>query len=287
MKEIIALFLAAFVAASASAHGSHGSHGSPGDSGGLSAGLDFNLHIHRHEHEGEEAETEVAPNAALALAYSEGFFDDKLEFNIGLSYGFNFLKGYFDLDHDYGHEQDEHDGHGHNHSHDHDLFAHRDFFQQALFLHAGLTYSLDVLYFSKLSFVLENDTGFYLSPRIGEENNTEGILRPGMQWSSALNFGEIHVRYDVPLHYVYYFKGEEFGVGSDITLGWQSKFGLGIDCTGRFLLLPETGFDGVDAIVSYAIPIKNFEFYINLELEGIGGEENPCIVPMVGFRYKF
>jgi hypothetical protein len=263
MKRIIAVFLAVIVANYAMAHGSHGSNE---DSSGLSAGLEFGLHIHTHDDDDDEGETEVAPNAAISLSYSEGFFDDKLEFDIGLSYIFNFKKGYFDLVHDYSPDEDS--------------------FQQVLCLNLGLSYSLDIKYFSTLSFILENDTDFYLSPRIDGGKNKEGELKPGIKWNWGLNFGDIYVRYDLPLKYVSYF-GEELGVGSDISLGWQSKFGLGLDFIGHFLLSPESGFDGVDAIVSYALSVKNFTFYASCELEGIGSEEGICIVPIIGFRYSF
>ena len=261
--------MAVVIASSAMAHGSHGSHG---DSGGLSVGLEFGLHIHQHDDE-DEHETEVIPNAALSLSYSESFFDDKLDFDFGLSYVPSFKKGYFELEEHHHHDDDD--------DHDHE----EDFFQQILCLEAGLTYSLDVTYFSTLSFILENETDFYLAPRIGK-NNVEGVLKPGLKWNWGLNFGDIYVRYDLPLQYVSYF-GEEFSVGSDVTLGWQSKFGLGIDFIGRFLLSPEAGFDGVDAIISYALPIKNFTLYVSCEFEGIGSEEGFCIVPVIGFRYSF
>jgi hypothetical protein len=263
MKGIIALFLTLVIANFAMAHGSHGS---PGDSSGLSAGLEFGMHIHSHDDDDdEEGETEVAPFAAISLSYSEGFFDDKLEFDIGLSYIFNFKKGFFEL-------VDAH-------------FPDEDFHQQVLCLNAGLSYNLDLSYFSTLSFILENDTDFYLSPRVGE-NNIEGELKPGLKWNWGLNFGDIYLRYDLPLQYVSYFGGE-FGVGSDVSLGWQSKFGLGLDFIGHFLLSPETGFDGVDAIISYELAVKNFTFYVNCEFEGIGSEEGICIVPLIGFRYSF
>jgi hypothetical protein len=267
MKGIIALLLALIIADYAMAHGSHGSHGSDEDSTGLSVGLEFGLHIHAHgdDDDDDEGGTEVAPNAAINLSYSEGFFDDKLEFDIGLSYIFNFKKGFFEL-------VDSH-------------LPDEDFYQQVICLNAGLSYTLDITYFSTLSFILENDTDFYLSPRIGE-NNIEGVLTPGIKWNWGLNFGGIYVRYDLPLQYVSYF-GEEFGVGSDISLGWQSKFGLGLDFIGHFLLSPESGFDGVDAVISYELAVKNFTFYVSCEFEGIGSEEGICIVPLIGFRYSF
>jgi hypothetical protein len=271
MKGITAFFLALIVATSAMAHGSHGSPG--GDSSGLSAGLEFGLDIHPHD-DGDDDEhgIEVAPNAAVSLSYSEGFFDDKLEFDIALSYIFNFKKGHFELEHEYDYAPLR--------------LPDEDFFQQVLCLNAGLAYSFDLTYFTTLSLILENDTDFYLSPKIGE-NNIEGELKPGIKWNWNTGFGDIYVRYDVPLKYVSFFKEEVFGVGSDVSLGWQSKFGLGVDFIGRFLLSPESGFDGVDAIISYELPVKNFTFYITCEFEGIGSEEGICIVPAIGFRYSF
>jgi hypothetical protein len=47
------------------------------------------------------------------------------------------------------------------------------------------------------------------------------------------------------------------------------------------------GFDGVDAMISYTLPIKKFSLSVGCELEGIGSEEGFCIVPMIGFRYSF
>jgi hypothetical protein len=278
MKSILAIILALIVANFAAAHGSHGAPG--GDGSGLSVGAGFGLHIHQHDDE-----TEVIPNAMFSLSYSESFFDDKLDFDFGLNYIPSFKKGYFEIEeHDHGHS---HDHDGHDHDHDHDIFATRDFFQQVLCLEAGLTYNLSLAYFTTLSFSLENETDFYISPKLKGENSTVGVLTPGIKLNQGFSFGDSYVQYGLPLQYVSYFKEEEFSVGSDVTIGWQSKFGLRIEFIGHFLISPEAGFDGVDAIISYVLPIKNFSFYVNCEFEGIGMEESIGIVPGIGFTYSF
>jgi len=271
MRSIIALFLALIAANFAMAHGSHGAHGD--DSSGLSAGLGFGLHIHQHDDE-----TEVVPNAALSLSYNESFFEDKLDFDIGLSYIPSFKRGYFEL------EEHEHE---HEYEQELEYADEKDFYQQVLCLEAGLTYNLSLGYFTTLSFSLENETDFYLAPREDGENNTEGVLTPGIKlnWNSGL--GGIYIKYGLPLQYVSYHKEEKFGVGSDVTVGWQSKFGLGMEFIGHFLISPEADFDGVDAIIAYAVPIKKFSFYANCGFEGIGTDEGVCIVPGIGISYNF
>jgi len=261
MRSIMALFLAFIVANFAMAHGSHGAHGS--DDSGLSVGLGFGMHIHQ-----EEDETEFIPNAELSLSYSESFFDDKLDFDIGVSYIPTFTKEFFEIAEDY-------------------LFSNPNFYQQVICLNAGLAYRLDLTYFTSLSFVLENDTDFYLAPREDGENNIEGELMPGIKFNWKSGIGDIYVQYGVPLQYVSYFKEEEFGIGSDVTIGWESKFGLGINFTGHFLMSPESGFDGVDAVISYILPIKKFSLYANCEFEGIDSDEGMHIVPAIGIRYSF
>jgi hypothetical protein len=147
--------------------------------------------------------------------------------------------------------------------------------------------SSDLLtYFSKLSFTLENELDFYLVPRIRDENNMEGELRPGIKWNWNV-LGDISARYDAPLHYISYVKEEEFEVGSDVAIGWQSKFGLGIECAGRFTLLPEYSFDGVDVILSYTLTVKKFSFNAGCELESIGSDGGMGIVPSIGIGYSF
>lgn len=274
MRSIIALFLALIIANYAPAHGSHGA--SAGDSSGLSVGAGFGLHIHRHEDE-----SEIVPNAISAISYSESFFDDKLDFDIGLSYIPSFEKGYFEIE-EHGHSHD-HDGH----NHDHDIFATRDFFQQVLCLEAALSYNLNLAYFTTLSFFLENETDFYISPKLKGENTMGGILSPGIKLNQDFSFGDIYVKYGLPLQYVSYFKEEEFGVGSDVTIGWQSKFGLEMEFIGHFLMSPEAGFDGVDAIISYVLPIKKFSFNAYCEFESIGSDGSVGIVPGIGFSYSF
>jgi hypothetical protein len=266
----MALLLALFVANYAAAHGSHGASGG---GSGLSVGAGFGLHIHQHD---DEDEAEVVPNAAATLSYSESFFDEKLEFEIGLSYIPVFQKGYFELEE-----------HEHEHEHGHEHAEEEDFYQQVLCLEAGLTYNLSLSYFTTLSFSLENETDFYLSPAEKGENNVEGVLTPAIKFNWDSGIGGLHIKYGLPLQYVSYFKEEEFGVGSDVTIGWQSKFGLGMEFIGHFLMSPESGFDGVDAIISYVLPIKKFSLYVNCEFEGIGTDEGMCIVPGIGFLYSF
>jgi hypothetical protein len=277
MRGIPALFLALLVAHYAPAHGSHGAPG--GDSSGLSVGAGFGLHMHRHEDE-----TEIIPNAVVTLAYNESFFDDSLDFDIGLSYIPSFKEGYFEIEeHDHSHDGHDHDGHDHGD----DIFATRDFFQQALCLEVALTYNLSLAYFTTLSFSLENETDFYISPRLKGEKNMVGVLTPGIKLNQGFGFGDIYAKYGSPLQYVSYFKEEEFGVGSDVTIGWQSKFGLGLEFIGHFLLAPEAGFDGVNAMISYSLSIRKFSLYAYCEFEGIGLEESVGIVPGIGFTYSF
>jgi len=261
MKSIMALFLALIAANFAVAHGSHGAQG--GEGSGLSAGLGFGMHIHQ-----EEDETEFIPNAELSLSYSESFFDDKLDFDIGVSYIPTFTEGFFEIAEDYP-------------------FSNPHFHQQVICLNGGLAYRLDLSYFTSLSFMAENDTDFYIAPREDGQNNTEGVVTPGIKlnWNSGI--GALYVQYGLPLQYVFYFKTEEWGIGSDLTIGWESKFGLGINFTGHYLMSPESGFDSVDAVIAYAVPIKKFLVYVNCEFEGIGSEEGMHIVPAAGFRYNF
>jgi len=260
----MALFLALTVANFAMAHGSHGGGG---DEGGLSVGVGYGAHIHAEEGE------EPIHNLELSLSYSESFFDDKLDFDIGVSYLPALTKGAFvELEEDLD---------------DYDDFAdlHKDEYQHVICLNAGLTYNIILDYFTTLSFSLENDTDFYLAPKEDGANNVEGVLTPGIKLNWGLNFGDLYVQCGFPLQYVSY-RQEEFGVGSDVSIGWESKFGLGINFTAHFLFSPESGFDGVDAVISYVLPIKRFSLYANCALEGIGTDEMH-IVPAVGFKFNF
>ncbi|GBU27514.1 hypothetical protein R84B8_01047 [Treponema sp. R8-4-B8] len=263
MRSIMALFLALIVTNFAMAHGSHGGGG---DEGGLSVGLGFGAHIHADE-------GEFIPNAEVSLSYSESFFDDKLDFEFGASYLPALIPGKFvELEDDLEDFEEFEE-------------AHAGEYQHVICLNAGLTFNIILDYFTTLSFSLEIDHDFYLVPREDGANNQEGVLTPGIKLNWGLNFGDIYLQCGVPLQYISY-RPEEFGVGIDGTIGWESKFGLGINCTAHFLISPESGFDGVDAVISYVLPIKQFSLYANCTFEGIGTDE-VHIAPGIGVRFNF
>jgi hypothetical protein len=184
----------------------------------------------------------------LSLEYENSFLDGALDLYAGLAYDLAFS----------------------------DPVAH------GIGLEAEVAYNLSLAEASTLSFILNNETVFVVSPREDDSNNLEGILTPGINFTQGLDFGDLYAQMDFPITYVQPEKDADPGFGIDITVGWTSTFGLGIELTEHNALWPKGDvYGGLDLTVNY----ENGPIYAELALEAPGAFEGVAITP--DFEYTF
>jgi hypothetical protein len=227
---------------------------------GLSAGLEFGIGNIGKANDGERT-----PYLMPMLIYENSFFDDSLELYAELDYIFGFTKETND------------DG--------------DDVFPQSLYFDIMAGYNLGLGSASTLSFILENEFDeIIISPRFRENNALNGIFTPAVKFTQGFDFGDLFAQIGVPITYVQYDKDADTEVGLDLTLGWNSTFGLGIELKVLTLITPSdiSGFNGLEALIAYEYVFRNFTFYVKCEFTGIGIKDEVVVIsPALGVKYSF
>ena len=188
----------------------------------------------------------------LGLAYENSFFDRALDINAMLVYGIIFMKAP-GMD---GKEQ----------------------LPQLLRLVFMTGYNHNIGDASTLSAMVQNENYIMLAPNAGDDN-ASGVIKPGIRFGTNLeNVGNLFAHAGVPLAYLNF--GQEKDntwAGLDLSAGWMSAFGLGLNTTFHFMFSPEemggqtiNGFTGIALNALYmigqfiaqarvAIPVKNMD----------------------------
>lgn len=106
----------------------------------------------------------------------------------------------------------------------------------------------------------------------------ESSLMPWVSFNQSLNFGDIYAVLGFPVRIREYglYRPEDSNTffGIDLTIGWESNFGLGINLTPHFALLPDfDSYYGLTAGLTYEIgPLftgLDFYFPLDVDTEGI------------------
>lgn len=255
---------------------------------GLTVGLEFGIGNINKANDGE-----ISPYLMPMLIYENTFLDETLDVYAELDYTLGFTK------------EPNDDG--------------KDVNPQSIYLDLMVDYNLSLGSASTLTFILENEFDeIIISPKFKDINALTGIFTPAVKFNHELDFGGLSAKIGIPITYVQYDKDADTALGLDITLGWNSNFGLGIETIFYTSLVPvdDSGYTGVEAIVSYEtepvyfeidvfIPkeisdegasitpefdysFQNFTFYINCEFAGIGINGGKVIVsPALGVKYSF
>ena len=172
---------------------------------------------------------------------------------------------------------------------------------------------------STLSFILRNEFDPYIiKPRDSEGNNMVGIFTPAVRFNQAMNFGDIYAQAGVPITYMQEDKNAELGFGLNLTAGWVSTFGLGLETTAYATIKPSDSdfFNGIDILVYYEtgpiyfevlaeIPSEmeygisltpyfsyafsnGLQIYAYCEFEAVAANEgNIVISPAIGVKFSF
>jgi len=226
---------------------------------------------------------ERLPYLMPALAYEQSFFDGALDVYAELNYTFG-LAGDF---------------------------------PQSMYVNFALGYNLELGSASTLSFIAEKEFDeILISPRYEDGNNITGIFTPAIQFSQALDFGNIFARVGAPIIYIQYDRAAGTEVGLDFTIGWESNFGLELEAKFLNLIVPgeAAGFLGFEAFVGYGVgpagigvevivprearaegvivtpelayAFGRWIFYANTEFAGLGTGA-VSVSPALGFRFRF
>jgi len=251
---------------------------------GLSVGLEFGI-----ENVNKANDEDMNPYLMPMLIYENSFLDETLDV-------------YAELDDKLGFTQVPND--------DGDEVN-----PQSMYIDLMIGYNLGLGEASTLSFILENEDEIIISPRLTNGINLTGIFTPAVKYNHSLNFGDLFAQIGAPI--TYYDIAVDTVIGLDLTLGWSSTFGLGIEAKIRTLLSPgdDAGYTGFEAIISYEaesiyaevqtiIPkeidfegititpkfdysFKNFTFYIKCEFARIGVDGGLSVTPALGVKYSF
>jgi hypothetical protein len=158
---------------------------------------------------------------------------------------------------------------------------------------------------SILSFILENENYIEFAPSM--EDRVFGVIKPGVKFNQNMeNNGDFYAQVDVPIAYLYFGEEKDYTyAGLDITLGWTSAFGLGLETAGHILFSPNgdmsggetlNGFTGISFTASYengpvyaeiaaAIPVKHLDIGFPYSYFDTTAGSGVSITPM--FSYTF
>jgi hypothetical protein len=144
---------------------------------------------------------------------------------------------------------------------------------QSLYFDFMLGYNLSLGSVSTLSFSLENE---FDELTIIPQLTLTGIFTPAVKYNHKFGFGDLFARVGAPITY---YNDANATAGLDLTLGWNSTFGLGIETKLCTLLAPEDviGFHGVETIISFvtgAVYIK-IETIIPMATSVVGATITP------------
>jgi hypothetical protein len=170
-------------------------------------------------------------------------------------------------------------------------------------------YNLPLSEAGTLSFFLNNQNTFFLAPELEEGTTHEGMLEPA---THTLRPGDFGAKAGLPFDYLTGIE-DETALGTYLTLGWASNFGLGIELTGNFALAPEGDFAGWGFLASYEkgrfydevevntgkeftdweilpeidVTMGSFMFTVRAEIYKADGDGDWELKPFVGVGYQF
>lgn len=298
MRKFLVLVILVFLTAnfSLSAHSGCSGYGRFGMEG-FAAALEFGF-------DGVNEDVRMAYLTTM-IGYGHSFFDKMIETYAELNYTFGFRRN----------------GHPHYVSYDED-----GVFPQTMYLNLMARYNLypgrseD----TKLSFSLKNVFDkIIIAPRSEVNNNIKGVFSSSATFYQKTNIGQFNASASLPVTYIQVNRNADTRVGLNFSIGWDTKFELGLDVTLITMLAPNesSGIDSLEFFVGYgwwpfyfclwsALPLKDIEdrgislspkveysfrdfgFFVKCEFEGIGVKKNDdgyatCISPGLGFVFVF
>jgi len=235
---------------------------------GLSAGLEFGIIGVNDD--------PIGPYLDVIVGYENSFLDEALDISASLLYDFDLTK---DADPD-------------------------GKIPQFMSLDFVASYHLGVGDSSTLSLILEDQNDFILVPKVNDA--VLGIIKPGIGFNQGLDIGDLYAQLDFPILYAYYgLEKNHTYSGLDITLGWASAFGLGLEAGGHVLLSPSdkfgnetlSGFTGLSFTASYesgpiyadiaaTFTLKNKEFAPYSYFDTLAGS-GVSITPSFSYSFDF
>ena len=245
----------------------------------ISVGLEFGI-----ENVNRANDEDIAPYLMPFFSYDTSFLNDALDLYAELNYTFGLT----------------------------------DRLRQSLYADLTLAYNLEFGRASTLSFILQNEFDeILISPRTKGQNKLEGIFTPAIRFEHEFNFGDAFVNVGAPITYMQYDKDADTEVGLDFTLGLESTFGLDLEFKLLTLLVPgeDAGYQGFEAIVGYEIRpmyfgvevivgedvsgdgitvtpsfeygFRNWTFYLECEIAGLGADGRATVSPALGVKFNF
>ncbi|MCL1931821.1 MAG: hypothetical protein FWF55_08390 [Treponema sp.] len=238
---------------------------------GLTAGLEFGIVDMNKPNDAED----VYPYLDVSVEYENSFLDDALDIYAGLTFDVGFTQEMND-------EGDEVN-------------------PSSLSFDFSIGYNLGLGDASTLSFILGNENNIDF---VSTEDNVLGIIKPGIKFNQNMgDNGDFYAQADVPIYYLYYgLEKDDTFAGLDLTVGWASAFGLGLEAGGHILFSPDddtfNGFTGISFTASYengpiyaelgaAIPVKNLDTGAPYSYFDTSAGMGVSITPMFSYTFEF
>jgi hypothetical protein len=185
---------------------------------------------------------------------------------------------------------------------------------QQPYLEEEVGYNLSLGEASTLSFILNNNNTFLLSPELPDGfNKLLGTVEPSVLFNQAFGFGDLYAQVGFPIDYLPEAENGDIGIGSYLLLGFAHGSGFGAELTFNLALSPDSEYAETELLLSYerdaiyagldVVADKEFKVFTitpefdysinaltlwaNVELDGIGSDGDVIISPTVGVKYSF
>lgn len=241
------------------------------DSIGLTAGLEFFFKNANKVDVFGDKNTYTYMNPYIY--YEKSFLDGAIDLYAELNYNYGFRK--IDVLIEPEDEDEEED--------EEDQFEKK--FEQELWFDFSLGYNIrkgD----TTVSFVLENEYTFFLSPRSKDGRNVEGIFIPKIIINQGVGIGDIYTKANMPITFIQDDKEAKPKAGLNLIWGWGSNFGLGLELEIKQYLYNDedkTGYAGLNVTASY----ETGPFYAEVKMETPKSVEESGISIKPEIEYSF
>jgi hypothetical protein len=131
-----------------------------------------------------------------------------------------------------------------------------------LYIEEELGYNFVIIESGTLSVILNNNNTIQVKPDLEDGQTQLGTFEPALQWTQGLGFGDLWLKFGLPIDYLTGAK-DETATGFNTTLGWDSTFGLAAEFALHFGIDPESEFLGYGLKLSYETDL----IYGEVELE--------------------
>jgi hypothetical protein len=145
----------------------------------------------------------------------------------------------------------------------------------SVYFEIELGYNFELSDTDVFSIIVNNNNTLYLAPSLGDENDHEGVFEPSLKYTHTFGFGDLYGQLGFPIAYLTGLKDEDAQIGTTLTLGLASGFGLGLELSGTYILSPESDYAESGILISFERGLFYGEVEVTTDKEFKGFGINP------------